>query len=276
MSLKNIQFIFNRAFAFTFSIKKWLTVFIVLALCGLLMVFFRALAINAGPWMLLSLTFLPCFLCTGVILSLGVLLIRIYHDEIKNKPVSYREVFKKSWDVIIGSSYFSLPIILCYLVLWMLLGIFVLLTEIPFVGEFFGTVLAFGPFLLNFGSLALGVLCLAMFFLLTPTMALNGFTRSRVSQIIARRLQGDLFSNIFLALIAALPLLFFACLLSLAALITNSICTTCTNPYHAVIEWFFIMIPFTALLSPALIFFFNFSAEAHVLIQRNLKLSNQM
>lgn len=268
MNLRDIQFIFNRALSLTFSKKKMLFVFVVLALCGLMVVFFRGLAINAGKWVVMSLTFLPFFLCAGVLLSMGIMLIRIYHDEVKQRPVSYTQIISKSWEVVIGASYFSIPIILSYLLLWILLGIFVLLEQIPAVGEIFGVVLAFGPFLLNLGSLVLCLLNLAMLFFITPIVALTGLNRIRVTQTLVRRLKSDVFSNIVLALFALLPLLFVSGLLILAAFLTGTVCQTCDHPLHNVLQWFFIMIPFTALLSPAVVFFFNFAAEAHVLIRK--------
>jgi hypothetical protein len=88
MDFQTFSFIFNRALAFTFSKKKLLFVFCVLALSGLLVVFFRGLALHAGQWVKLSLTFLPIFICTGILLSTGILLIRIYHDEVKKRDVN--------------------------------------------------------------------------------------------------------------------------------------------------------------------------------------------
>ena len=271
MNLSDVQFIFNRALSLTFNRKKLLLVFFVLALCGLLVVFFRALAINAGKWVLMSLSFMPIFLCAGVLLSVGIILVRIYHDEIKRKTFRYRDIMINSWEIVIGSSYFYIPIILCYLLLWMLLGIFVLLKEIPGIGEFFAVFLAFGPFLINLGSLALGVLSISLLFFLAPILALNGLNRIRITNILVKRLKGDMFSNILLAAIATLPLLFIFGLLLLAGVLTGSVCYTCTDPIHNVLQWFIMMIPFTALLSPAVVFFFNFATEAHVLIQRQLR-----
>lgn len=274
MNLSEIQFIFNRAASLTFTLKKLLLAFVVLALCGLLVVFFRGLAINAGQWILMSLTFMPFFLCAGVLLSTGIVLTRLYHDEIKRKPVKYREVLNNSWEMVIGASYFSIPIILSYLLLWMLLGIFVLLKQIPGLGEFFGVILVFAPFLLNLGTLILCVLNLAMLFFVTPVVALKGLNRIRVTQTIIKRLKSDPFSNIILSLIATFPLLVFLSLLVLAAFLTESVCYMCDNPLHNVLQWFFIMIPFTALLSPAVVFFFNFAAEAHVLTLKKQALAD--
>lgn len=271
MNLKDVQLIFNRAVSLTFVKKKLLLAFIVLALCGLLVVFFRGLAINAGQWVTMSLTFLPFFLCAGLLLSTGIVLTRIYHDEIKRKPTSYKEILSKSFEVIVGASYFSIPIILSYLLLWMVLGIFVLLKQIPGIGEFFGVILVFGPFLLNLVTLVLCVLNMAMLFFVTPVVALKGLNRIRVTQILVKRLKNDMFSNIFLALVATFPLIVFIVLLSLAAFLTGTVCYGCENPLHNVLQWFFIMIPFTALLSPAVVFFFNFAAESHVLMQKQMQ-----
>lgn len=270
MTLNDIRICFNRALALTFCRKKLLSVFTVLLLCGILVVFSRGLALQAGQWITLSLTFLPIFLCAGVLLSTGIILIRVYHDEIKKKAVSYRQVVNNSWSVVLGASYISIPIILSYLLLWMLLGVFFLLNSIPGIGEFFGVILAFAPFLLNLGAIVLCVLSMAMLFYITPAVALKGLNSSQISQIIIKRFQYDVFLNLLLACIAALPLAFILGLLVTAALLTGAVCYNCDDAVHIVLQWFFMMIPFTALLAPAVVFFFNFAAESHVLFQKRL------
>lgn len=271
MNLNDIQFSFNRALKYTFSKQKLLLVFLILVACGLLAVFFRGLAVSAGEWVQLSLFFVPIFLCAGILLSTGILLIRIYHDEIKGRPFSYKKVLAKSWELIIGASYFSIPIILVYLLLWMFIGIFMMLKGIPGLGEFIGVVLAFAPFILNFLTLVLSVLNFAVLFYVTPVVALKGLNRHMVTQVLMLRWQSDVFSNLILLILGILPLIILLILLVTAAIITGSICVNCTDPILTVIEWFFVMIPFTALLTPAVIFFFNFAAEAHLLTIRQAK-----
>lgn len=266
LNINDIRFAFNRACVLSFTKPKLILTFCILALCGLMVVFARAISVYAGQWIAMSLTFLPFFLCSGILLSTGILLIRVYHDEIKNKTISLKEVFAKSWEVVIGASYFAIPIILGYLLLWMLLGIFFLLKEIPGIGGFFAIILSFGPFLINFGSLVLCLLCIAILYLLTPIIALRGLNRIKVSQLAVYRLKGDIFSNLFLAFISLFPLLFCLGVLTLAAVMTGTICTNCDDNWHISLQWFFIMIPFTALLTPAVVFFFSMSAEAHVLM----------
>lgn len=271
MTLRDIQVSFNRAMKLTFSFHKILLVFIVLALCGVLAVFFRGLAESANPWMMLSLLFVPFFMCAGVLLSVGIVLIRIYHDEIKGKEVSYKNIAFQSWDLILGASYFSVPIILCYLLLWMLLGFFMMLRGIPGLGEFIGVILSFAPFVINFLMLVLTVLNFALLFFVAPILALKGMSRHLVAQIFVKRWSYDIFSNLFCAFLALVPLLFVLTILILAAIITGSMCVSCSNPYLTVMEWFFVMIPFTLILSPSVVFFFNFAAESHVMLMRQIR-----
>lgn len=267
MQLVDIQRIFNRAFVLAFSAKKLLLVSIILAFCGLLVVFFRGLALHASNWVTMSLTFIPIFLCAGVLLSAGILLTRIYHDEVKHHEAKYRQVLAKSWEVIVGASYFAIPIVLSYLLLWMTLGIFILLKEIPGIGTFFGAILAFAPFLLNLASLLLCLFALAALFLITPVVALRGVNRIQLAQLLTRRLKSDLFSNLLLALVAILPLFLFVIVLSFAAFLTETIFDDKGSSIYTIIYSFFVMIPFAAILSPAVIFFFNFATEAHILMK---------
>lgn len=271
MHLSDIQFIFNRAMGLTFEKSKWLLTFIVLAIAGLLVVFCRGLAAETNVWVAMSLTFLPLFLCAGVLLSLGVVLIRGYHDEVKKLEVNYKKILSESWETLLGASYFTVPVILLYLMLWMLLGVFMLLQNIPAIGDFVSVILAFAPFLLNFATLLLCIFVVGTLFFVTPVIALKGLSRSLVSQVLMRRVQGDIFSNMVLFIVAMIPLIFYIGLLMGSAFLTGSICTSCNDTIHTVLQWFFIMLPFTALLAPAVIFFFNFAAESHVFMQKKLK-----
>lgn len=271
MDFQALSFIFNRALALTFSRKKLLFVFSVLALSGLLIVFFRGLALHAGQWVMLSLTFLPIFICTGILLSMGIVLIRIYHDEIKQRDVNYWQILARSWEVAIGASYFAIPIIFSYLLLWVLLGIFVLLSDIPAIGEFFGAILSFAPFLINLGTLVLCVLSLAILFFIAPLIALKGLEGRMIFQLAINKLEKNLFANLALMFIALLPLVCMVTLLTLAVFLTGTLCVDCNNSIQTVLKWFFIMLPFTAFLTPVVIFFFNFAAESHVLVTQREK-----
>ena len=270
MNLLDIAFIFNRAFFLTFTRKKIWLVFGLLAISGLLVVFFKALAMNAGEWVQLSLTFLPIFLCSGILLGMGIFLIRVYHHEVKKRPVKYRQIASQSWEMIIGASYFAVPIILCYLILWLLLGVFVLLGEIPALGSFFSVVLSFAPFLINLGTLVLCLGSLLMLFFVAPIIALRGMESSLVFSLLIKRLKEDVFLNGLLLFVSLVPLFLVLFFLILSASLTGSLISEGQPSLQNVLTWFFIMLPFTAVLTPTVIFFFNFAAEAHVLIQKGV------
>lgn len=271
MTLSDIGKIFNRAWSQTFDKRKLFLMFVVLLLCGLLVVFFHGLSIGANPWIKQSLTFLPFFLCAGVLLSTGIMLIRVYHDEIKEKPISYQEVFSKSWEIIIGSSYFSIPIILCYLLLWVLTGIFLLFEQTPIVGPTFSTILAFGPFLLNLAAILLCIANVAMLFFAAPVLALKGLNGIRISKNLTQKYNKDIFSNLLLGFIAITPLALVLIILTLAGIISGLSTLQYSSILFSTLRRFIIMIPFVAFLTPPLIFFFNFSAESHVLLLKEVK-----
>lgn len=267
-SIEMFRTIFNRALGLTFRRKKLLLATVTLLLCGIMVVFFRGLAIYANVWMTLSLTFTPIFLCAGLLLALGILLVRIYSEEVQDHTVSYMRTLKGSWELLLGACYLSVPILLCYLLLWIALGIFVSLRQLPVIGEFFGPILAFAPFLINLASLLLCLCNAALLFFATPLFALNGIEGLKNMQKLLKRIAVDPFTHLTLALTALLPLLLCIVTLTLAALLTGSVYGGGEGSLNTILQWFFVMVPFTALLSPAVVFFFNFAAEANHLFRK--------
>ncbi len=266
IQLSDLQLAFNRALLHAVDLKKCFYTFLVLALCGLPVVFFRGIGIFATGWFAMSLTFFPIFLSAGALLALGILLIRVYHNEIKKRDFSYRDLFIHSWELLVGASYVAIPLIVAYLLLWVLLGIFVLLGHIPGIGEFFSVVLAFAPFLLNLGALLLCVASFGILFYVAPIIAFKGLDHVKVAQAFVKKMVEDPFSNILFAVVGLLPMLLVLGLLVGAALLTGAVCPDCPSTVGVILQWFMTMLPFTALLSPAVVFFFNFAAEAHVFV----------
>jgi hypothetical protein len=271
MNFDALSLIFTRAWSLTLSKKKWLFVFSALVISGLLFICCRGLGLHAGQWVQLSLTFLPIFLCTGFLLPLGIVLIRIYHDEIKRREINYWQTISNSWPVIIGASYFAIPLILSYLLLWILLGVFVLLSEVPVVGESFGILLLFAPFLIHLATLVLCLLGVALLFFITPLIAFRGFESLTILKLAVKRLERDVLANLILVFMALVPVAIVIVLLSCTVMLTDSLCLECHTPVKTILSWFFMMIPFIAFLTPTVIFFFNFAAEAHVFMHKQKK-----
>lgn len=242
--------------------------FPILFICGIMIVFCRALAINAGQWVVLSLTFLPVFLSSGLLLAAGVVLTRIYSREVKMLPISLKKILVGSWELLIGVSYLTLPLLIAYLLLWMLMGIFYLLKEVPALGDFLGVILAFGPFLLVLGSLVLSFFNLVILFFATPHIALESEKKFRLAENIYKHVTSSIFTNLILFLTGLIPLIVVVGVLSLAAFMTGVNFFIHTETLAIALQWFFIMIPFCALVCPSVLFFFNMASECHHLMQK--------
>lgn len=266
MNWADIEKAFNRAMFSSFSRKKTILAFPVLFLCGIFIVFCRAVAFEASDWIAMSLLFLPILLCSGFLLTLGTLLIKIHYHESKQLTLDLRRLISGSLDLILGTSYLSIPPVLVYLFLWILLGLFFLLKEIPFIGDFFSVVFSFAPFLLIASSLILCLFNLGLLFFVAPAAALQPFKRVSFAKRILDSFKARLLSSLSLFLIALVPIGFIVTLLILAALLTNGTFLTAERSLTVALEWFFIMIPFCAILTPAVIFFFTFAAESYQIL----------
>lgn len=258
---------FHRAFYFSFSRRRVFLTFPTLVLCGILAVFCHALSLDATPWLKLCLGFLPIFLASGILLALGVVLSRIYYAESKQVAVNIRRLIHSSMDLIIGISYFSVPPLLIYLLFWIFLGVFFLLKEIPGIGEFFSVVFSFGPFILIFGSLLLCLVNLGLLFFVAPAANALSMRKGVLAKRVFEPLKKQIFSALVLFFIGIFPLLFVFGLLFLSAFLTNVSFFSSTHSLSMAMEWFFVMLPFAALITPAVVFFFNFSSESYALLQ---------
>lgn len=266
MTWQEVEKAFNRAAFLSLSKTKFLLAFPVIVLCGILFVFCRAVAYEASDWVALSLTFLPILLSSGLLLALGVLLIRIYVHEAKQLSLSVRRLVSGSLDLMLGTSYLSIPPVLLYLCLWIAMGIFFLLQEIPGIGSFFSVVFSFAPFLLIFGTLALCLFNLGLLFFVAPAAALQPLKRIPLARRVFEHFAKRLFSSIVLFFVALIPLALVGGLLCAAAEVTHVRFLIAERSLGVALEWFFIMLPFAAFLTPAVVFFFLFAAETHHLL----------
>ncbi len=272
MNWIDVEKAFQRAFLLSFSRKRLFLTFPVLVLCGLLTVFCKAVAFNASDWISLSLGFLPIFLSSGLLLGLGVVLSRIYTMEAKHAALTLKRLLMSSLDLMIGIAYLAIPSVLAYLLFWIVLGFFFLMKEIPGIGHFFSVILAFGPFLLIFGSFLLCFVNLALLFFVAPAATLELIRKGSLAKRVLGSLKDRFFSASILLILGLIPLLFVGGVLWASASLTESRFLISETSLSFAMEWFFMMIPFAAILTPFVVFFFNFSVESYTLLQRdNLK-----
>ncbi len=266
MEWTDIEKAFQRAFVLAFSRRRLLLTFPVLILCGILTVFCRSIALNASDWISLALSFLPIFLSSGLLLGLGVVLSRIYYTEAKHVTLTLKRLLSSSLDLMIGIAYLAVPSVLVYLLFWIVLGFFFLMKEIPGIGHFFSVVLSFGPFLLIFGSFILCFVNLALLFFVAPAATLELIRRGSLAKRIFESLRLRFFSAIVLLILSLIPLFFVGGILWASASLTESRFLVSENTLYMAMEWFFIIITFSAIFKPFFVFLFNFSAESYALL----------
>lgn len=252
--MKSSRTIFTRAFKLAYNKKKLLAAFATLSACGLVSSFCHVTTSN--PWLNVGFMLLPLFLSALLLMPLGVLLVRYYHDEIRRGRASLRETSLLSWELMISSAYLMLPPLLLFLVLWACLGLFTLLQEIPGLH----IILSFAPFLLLLACLVLAASTIFLLFVAPGTLGLTNRREARKALGIVSRVKKDPIGNILFfgkALIPAAVTLFFL-FLTKALMFPVEL-----SLVGQIFKNFVIMIPFVALLSFPVVFFFNMAAEAH-------------
>jgi hypothetical protein len=265
---QEIEGCFNRAFKLSYTRKKILLVLPVLFGAGILVVLSHSFWIHANPWLKSSLAFVPLFLSAGIFITAAVPLIRLYHDEVKEKRLSITQTLKNSWVLMGQIASLVIPILTVYLVLWFIMGVFYLLKNIPGIGEALGVVLSFGPFLLILGSCFLSIINLMLLFFMPPMVALKSNMKWELAEEVLLKVANQPFLHLVLLSIGLMPLLVIVGFLVLAATLTGMSLFIMEGALAITLQWFFIMVPFAILLSPAVIFFFNFAAESYIFLQR--------
>lgn len=271
MDFSSLQFSFNRALAHTFCLKRVSIVALSLAAALIFFVAAAALTPLASSWLAMSLFFIPFFALSIVFMPTAVLLIHLYKAAVKNKTIAIRTIVTDHWQQLITSSYFLLPFLFAYLVIWIILGLFILIMLLPGVGNPLAILLSFIPFILNCGCLLLSIAALSILFLFPPLIALKNLSLKDIAPAALARIKKDPFSNLLLALISFFPLAIAALLIYGAAKLTYSHSAVSSVDSFAFFQAIFIFLPSLFLLAPAALFFFNFSTEAHLLLSKPAK-----
>ncbi|MCX6991231.1 MAG: hypothetical protein NTX49_09260 [Chlamydiae bacterium] len=273
MGWNDIDRMFHRSLKFCFSKKKFLFTYPLVASCGVFITLFRALSEGAGDWVRLKFSFFPIFITASILLATGIVLIRAYHNEVKGLSFSFRELGKKSWDLMVSATYLTLPLSMAYLMLWSVIGFFYILKEIPFIGTVVSILLSFVPFLLVLSFIVLALVNMLVIFFLTPAVAL----RSECSfEMVIRQwktIQARLLTHIALLFFAVLPVALVLGLLYFAGHLTESTYLIATSGLSYFGQQVVTSFAFSALSTPVVVFFFNFAAESYIYLRKTERAS---
>lgn len=242
-----------------FKTKIWYTALLVTvsALVG-----FCALSIALWSFDLLksTLLFLPFVATFLSIMTVGVFLIRAYHDEVKRRKTSYKTVLLNCRQELVTSARFFQPFIALFFLLCVGDIAYFFLRMLPGLQGFFDLVFVLGAILWTFTLFLLCAGSCFFIFCITPSLALKPFSNKELLLYSKEAFQSHLLLRLSLFLVAVAPLVLSAFLLWLSLLAIS---------YDTIwpIGGLFVMVEVAALLSPAIIFFFNMAAETHILIQ---------
>lgn len=263
LSFAEVEQMFNRAWAHCFAGPKLCLVFGFLMLLGFLMSIFHVSDLQVGPWLSLALVFLPVLICCGALMGLGAILIEVYKNETGDVPIDVWHHAKGSWTILASSCFFALPFTIMAMILWILTGLIYGLESLPVVGTVFSVVLAFVPPLLLLILFAVLLLVVLMLFFVTPDMINTELSPMELSRRAAKRMKGSVFVNILLLLLAFAPSMLAWVLYSAILDLAEIHMSTKLPVIVQMLQEFFIYLPLLALLTPTLIYFFNFSAEIY-------------
>jgi len=264
MMINDLAFCFNRAFTLAFVRKKIWFVAPFIFLCSILVVAFRLFP-YANEWLSMGFLFLPFILALSILLSLGVVLIRIYYQEVKRIKAEYKKILAFSWEILSGAAYLSVPMIFIYVFLWIIFGFLLLLQEIPLLGPLVASLFSFVSFLLICAFLTLAIFGISALFFAAPVIALKAnLDKSSMMKRVLENFKRNIFVNCLFFFVGLLPVVSIFFLLFLAAFLTHaSYIFFSGNVVYTTISYFFVMIPFSFLIAPFIVFFFNFAAEGY-------------
>lgn len=253
----------NRAFAHIFDARKFLAVFLVLLLSGLFVLFFQGFALCAPNWLKLPLLTFPFIIMGALLMVVGAGLNKMYAQEREGIKVNDLPFF--SGEVMFRAACFFAPLAVAAVTLLLLLGLFLLIKSIPYIGTFLGIILAFAPFLINFSLLLLFLIAFLILFLFTPLVA---FKKHFDKQTLIARLQGGFFNHVLLLGTVLIPLWIIWKFVVHAADFTFKGYAAHDPSVIKVLQGLFMLIPMAAIFTLPLIFFFNFSFESFLLCEQ--------
>lgn len=274
MNWNDIDRMFHRAFRFCFSKKKLLFTYPLVASCGIFINLFRILSIGAGDWVKLSLGFFPIFVTASLLLSAGIVLTRAYHNEVKGVAFSFRDLSKKSWNLMVAAAYLTLPLSMSYVMLWTVIGFFYVLKEIPIVGVLMSLLLSFVPFLLVLSIIVLILVNVLVLFFVTPAIALRSECSLDLFLRVARSIKERVLTHVALLALALISVSAVLGVLYLAGHVTASTYMIGEGILPKLAQSLVTSLAFSALCTPLVIFFFNFAAESYVLLRRSVGASS--
>lgn len=252
-----------QAFSLTFSKKRVISTFPILLGCGLIFLFFHALALHAqAKWLSVCAAFFSYFCSFLLLFPLGVFLCNSYAAEVKKKNFSAKKFFFHAWDRLIASSLLALPFIGAFLLLWLALVIFLFFKHFSFLQEIVSSLFVFLPFFLILVTLGLSILSGWFLFYMTPQWMVFSLDRNQRIGKLLFQLKGHLGQELGLAGLASLPFWILFWIFQKTAELTHHFIEIPLSFFSSLLQGLIFIAIASFFLSFGLIFFFHMAVEA--------------
>lgn len=258
MDFQDIALAVKLSWSHVFSKKKFLFVFLIVIICEMWRSVGFWLLNSLQGWTSFHLPFFSFFFYISCLQCAGIVLTYFYQHErhFKEKPF-----FIDLRSTLFKLSLVAIPMGVLYCVVWVALSLFFLLKAIPIIGFLFKSLFAFIPFLLLVVLIALAFAHILIVFYGTPLLGANVFPHFKLLKMIWNQFKRQAVHIIFLALIGLTPFLLIFGALSSALSLTHTLLSS-GSLFLSFFQELLIKIPCALLLTPAVIFFFNFAVES--------------
>jgi hypothetical protein len=245
-----------RAFRHSFKAEKIFLCYPILFVSSLVICFVLAMLHSASDWVIFGAISVPVYLTLGLLASLSVFIHRIYYHELRGDSINYKDIFAASINRMLNGVFLSLPLMVTHLLLWVLLGVFFFLQDVPYLGTLVAVLFSMLPY--AFLVVILGLPIFTVFVLFYGSCYFAFDLTVELEPLKEKPL--TIFRNFFIGLLPlALAILFFGSIYWF----TMDLFKIEENILALTLQRIFLLIPFSLYLSPFILFFFHFGLESY-------------
>ncbi|HRW59004.1 MAG TPA: hypothetical protein P5048_05270, partial [Chlamydiales bacterium] len=235
---------------------------------GILFIFFFAISSKGNLWTQLGLMIVPFLVFLALLITLGLFQIRLYQKYLKQEKIHIIEMWQNSFSDMKKVFLSTMPLIVLFVALWMMLGIAWGMAKFPGIGAFFGVFFSFIPFVIVLASFFLILLLGASLFFVTPYFVDQKKKKMQIFNALLQNFMHKPFSHFLLFVAGFLPLFFTTFFVFLAVYVVGQLYFVGPSILYQSIYSLFLMIPISICFTPVLNFLYFFAYESYKILSK--------
>ena len=267
MPIGPITSLCNRALRHSFSPIPLLICYMALLAASGSILLMERVGEMLGYWPAIAMGLIGLFIASLSLLVCGVGLTRLYSHKLHERNVDIWGLFNECTPRLMQAPLFCMPPLAAAICCWLGIGLFSLLEAIPYLGVLITSFFSVIPMLLSVILVLLAVTQVLVLFMITPMLGLGSLSWMHCIRMLGEGLVKNPFGYISLLAIAITPILLGSSIVYAAGMLLP-VPTSFAAGFGLTMRTLFLLVPAALVLSPTLCFFYNFSAEASVLLNR--------